>query len=305
MDLTQDTIRGRLRDTQIAILRDRMGSLKTNQNTLRIVLGIQVAIYPVLAKYFIDLVPMWTFEAIAGLLILTGICSILAMIAISDSIHMYTKFEEYHELWDDEVQGRAYPGSDPSEKSAESFRQALEADDVGNYTMRLSYLFLPAIILVIPTSAILTSLESPFNWVVPLVGSLSLPVIMSLLVYKSYHSHSPLTTALGRFLFRKKVFGKERVVVDEQLAGWGKVHERELQKKFSDLTIVGSVDGPRKGIKDEDLAEYCRTKHWSLLTCDRTSYIEFLGQSKRSLRVSRFGTNEQSNQPIYFLQMAS
>jgi hypothetical protein len=305
MDLVPDKIRGRLRETQLVILRDRIGSLKTNQNTLRIILGIQVAIYPVLASYLMIFVPMWTLEAIAAFLILTGIFSILAMIAISDSIHMYTKFEEYHELWDDEVQGRAYPGDNPGEKSEESFRHALEADDVGNYATRTAFLFILAIILVIPISAILKFLDPPFNWVVPLGGSLSLPVFMSLLLYKSYHSHVTWTKALRRFLLPKKVFGNEGVVVDEQLAGWGKVHEGELQKKFSDVTIVGSVEGPPKGIKDEDLAEYCRRKHWSLLTCDRTSYIEFLGQSKRSLRVSRFGTNEQSSQPIYFLQMSA
>jgi hypothetical protein len=305
MDFTPDTIRGRLRRNQLEIVRDRIGSLKANENTLRIILGIQIAIYPVLAKYFADLVPPWSLVEVAVFLIPAGISSIFAVIAISDSIHFYTKFEEYHELWDDEIHGRAYPTSNPSEKSAESFRQALEADDVGNYVMRLAFLFIMATILLIPISVVVNYLDSQFAWIVTPALSLCLLVLFFLPIYKSYHSHASWKKALRRFLFRKRVFLTEGIVVDEQLEGWGKTHERELRKRFGTVIKIGDVDGPQKGISDEELSEYCQAEHRSLLTCDLTAYTEFLERPRRSMKITKYGLNEQSKQSIYCLHMSA
>jgi hypothetical protein len=93
------------------------------------------------------------------------------------------------------------------------------------------------------------------------------------------------------------------IVVDEQLIGWKDHHEAEFKLRFGEIRTIGQHPQLPKGIKDKNLAAYCKQEASPLLTCDRTVYADFFVNTGDTVSIRLFGTNDDSGQIIYELSI--
>lgn len=95
------------------------------------------------------------------------------------------------------------------------------------------------------------------------------------------------------------------VLVDNQMLGWAKENEPLILKHYSRIQYLGEGSNPGMASKDSELAAFCKAKGYDMLTCDKKAYTSLLDKGMvEEIRISLFGMNDQSGQPVYRLKLA-
>jgi hypothetical protein len=212
------------------VVRVRVDSLKSNADLLKFLIAVQAAIYPITTSLIPIVSALATkatnvsFETIVsnalptlilgiGFSLTGAIFSVLAVLAISDAIHFYTKFEETSNRTFFELLQKIRTPKSVRDQLA-IYGDALEADDVGYRWIRFSLLLTLWSIVDIPFSGyfILETLDVGLqisNNLLYLLLS-TLIVIMTLLSVNTYAEshHKDFPTALIDFFARKRIVKK-------------------------------------------------------------------------------------------------
>jgi len=94
------------------------------------------------------------------------------------------------------------------------------------------------------------------------------------------------------------------VVIDHDILGWGKEHEKELLKTYQRVVIVGTEPGLERRKPDTTIASYCEANDCDLLTGDVRAYQNYFEVGVSKVEISRYAwIGGRTDKAVFLVQI--
>jgi hypothetical protein len=93
------------------------------------------------------------------------------------------------------------------------------------------------------------------------------------------------------------------VVIDYNVLGWGESHMANLSKQFGGVILVGKhPDLPRRSF-DNEVAAYCDSHDYALITADATAYTHFFEAGIKKVVINKIERWKVSDADLFMVEI--
>ena len=94
-----------------------------------------------------------------------------------------------------------------------------------------------------------------------------------------------------------------KILIDYNKKGWARDNESRIRENYSEIHYVDEMLGLSAASSDPEIALFCITNGYDLLTSDKRAYASLL-QNRRvnTIQISIYDTDEDSGQQVYLVK---
>ena len=94
-----------------------------------------------------------------------------------------------------------------------------------------------------------------------------------------------------------------KILIDYNKKGWARDNESRIRENYSEIHYVDEMPGLSAASPDPEIALFCITNSYDLLTSDKRAYASLLqNRSVNTIQISVYDTDENSGQQVYLVK---
>lgn len=93
-----------------------------------------------------------------------------------------------------------------------------------------------------------------------------------------------------------------KVVIDNDILGWGNDNKNNLLKLYEEVLMVGSHPDLQEGDGDQKIAAYCLSNDCDLLTADIKAYNKRFKAGAHSVHIAAYDWWQKGNRQIFLIK---
>lgn len=94
-----------------------------------------------------------------------------------------------------------------------------------------------------------------------------------------------------------------KILIDYNKKGWARDNEPRIREDYSEIYYVDNIPGLSAASSDSEIALFCITNGYDLLTSDKRAYASLLQNgSVNTIQISIYDTDESSGQQVYLVK---